>query len=52
MDTNFRENKSIFAEAPQNGMPVVLNEYSNQTHSEVAIEIENFVDEFIAISGI
>lgn len=52
MKTNFRENKSIFAEAPQNGMPVVLNEYSNNTHSDVVSEIESFVDEFIAEAGV
>ncbi|MDH2918174.1 MAG: AAA family ATPase [Sideroxydans sp.] len=44
--TNFRENKTIFADAPQNLMPVVLNHYSNSTHSEVVNEIESFVDEF------
>ncbi len=47
MDNNFRENKSIFAEASQNGIPVVLNKYSNNTHSEVVSEIKSFVDEFI-----
>lgn len=52
MENKFRENKSIFAEAPQNGMPVVLNEYSNNTHSEVVSEIESFVDEFIAETGV
>jgi len=52
MECKFRENKSIFAEAPQNGMPVVLNEYSNNTHSEVATEIERFVDEFVSITGV
>ena len=52
MKNNFRENKSIFAEAPQNGMPVVLNEYSNNTHSDVVSEIESFVDEFIAEAGV
>lgn len=51
-DTNFRENKTIFADAPQNGLPVVLNEYSNNTHSEVVTEIEGFVDEFIAATGV
>ena len=51
-DTNFRENKTIFGDAPQNGMPVVLNEYSNNTHSEVVTEIEDFVDEFIATTGV
>ena len=52
MDNKFRENKSIFAEAPQNGMPVVLNGYSNNTHSEVVSEIKRFVDEFIAEIGV
>jgi len=52
LNTNFRENKTIFADAPQNGMPVVLFEYSNNTHSEVVKEIESFVDEFIAVSGV
>jgi chromosome partitioning protein len=52
MDNNFRENKSIFAEAPQNGLPVVLNEYSNNSHSEVVSEIGRFVDEFIVKAGI
>ena len=44
----FRENKTIFADAPQNLMPVVLNSYSNNTHSDVVGEIEAFVDEFQA----
>lgn len=52
MENNFRENKSIFAEAPQNGLPVVLNGYSNNTHSEVVSEIERFVDEFISETGV
>lgn len=51
-NTCFRENKTIFADAPQTGMPVVLNEYSNNTHSEVVSEIESFVDEFIAATGV
>jgi chromosome partitioning protein len=52
MNAIFRENKSIFAEAPQNSMPVVLNEYSNNTHSKVVTEIESFVDEFVATAGV
>ncbi|NCU06767.1 ParA family protein [Pantoea ananatis] len=43
----FRENKTIFADAPRDGIPVVLNAYSNQTHSDVVNEIEEFVDEFL-----
>jgi chromosome partitioning protein len=45
--TMFRENKTIFADAPRSGLPVVLNSYSNSTHSTVVNEIEEFVAEFI-----
>ena len=45
----FRENKTIFADAPQNLMPVVLNYYSNKTHSDVVAEIETFVNEFESV---
>jgi chromosome partitioning protein len=48
----FRENKTIFADAPQNGMPVVLNSYSSRTHSDIVTEIEAFVNEFCAKTGI
>lgn len=48
----FRENKTIFGDAPQNGMPVVLNSYSSSTHSEIVSEIEGFVNEFCAKAGI
>lgn len=43
----FRENKTIFADAPRSGVPVVLNYYSNSSHSNVVREIEAFVIEFI-----
>lgn len=46
LDSVFRENKTIFADAPRNGMPVVLNSYSNNTHSDIVTEIEEFVEEF------
>lgn len=42
----FRENKTIFADAPQNLRPVVLTHYSAGTHSDVVTEIEEFVTEF------
>jgi chromosome partitioning protein len=45
----FRENKTIFADAPQNLMPVVLNQYPNSTHSDVVNEIKTFVDEFESV---
>lgn len=47
----FRENKSIFASAPQDGIPVVLHEYSQGTYSDVVSEINSFVDEFLVKSG-
>ena len=46
--SNFRENKSIFAEAAQKGVPVVLQSYTNPTHSQFIPEIKQFVDEFLA----
>lgn len=48
----FRENKTIFADAPRNGMPVVLNSYSSNTHSDIVSEIESFVKEFNVKLGI
>lgn len=48
----FRENKSIFAAAPQNGIPVALNSYTNGTHSDVVDEITAFVNEFEYRAGI
>lgn len=45
-DNFFRENKTIFADAPQALNPVVLNSYNNQTHSDVVSEIETLVEEF------
>lgn len=45
-ESYFRENKTIFADAPQNLRPVVLNYYSSNTHSDIVTEIETFVGEF------
>ncbi|NQZ33360.1 MAG: AAA family ATPase [Oceanospirillaceae bacterium] len=50
-ENNFRENKTIFAEAPQDCVPVVLNGYSNPTYSGIVDELEAFVTEFISRSG-
>lgn len=41
-----RENKTIFGDAPQYGVPVILNAYSSGTHSDVVAEMEEFVTEF------
>lgn len=51
-NTMFRENKTIFADAPQNGMPVVLNSYSSRTYSDIVTEIESFVNEFCTKTGL
>ena len=39
----FRENKTIFADAPQYGVPVVL---SNNHRQDIVAEINEFIDEF------
>lgn len=51
LENNFRENKTIFADAPQNLVPVVLNAYNNNTHSEIVREIEAVVGEFSTLLG-
>ncbi len=48
----FRENKSIFATAPQDGVPVVLHEYNSGTYSDVVTEVSSFVDEFQYKAGV
>jgi chromosome partitioning protein len=50
--SKLRDNKNIYAEAPQYGVPVVLNKYSNPTHKEIVQEIKDFVDQFITKSRI
>ena len=45
-DTYIRENKTIFSDAPEYGVPVVLKYYSNPTHRSVVREIESLADEF------
>lgn len=41
-----RENKTIFGDAPQYGVPVILHSYGSGTHSDVVAGLEGFVDEF------
>lgn len=45
-DGVIRENKTIFGDAPQYGVPVVLNAYSQGTYSDIVDEIETLVAEF------
>jgi chromosome partitioning protein len=51
-DNYFRENKTIFADAPQYGVPVVLNRYSGNTYKSVVAEIEELVSEFATEIGL
>lgn len=44
--THMRENKTIFADAPQYGVPVILNGYSTGTHQDIVTELEVLIDEF------
>lgn len=45
-DNMIRENKTIFGDAPQFGVPVVLQGYSQQTYSDIVTEVESLVTEF------
>ncbi len=51
-NSKFRDNKTMFADAPRDGMPVVLKSYSNKTYSDIVTEIKEFVDEFNIKLGI
>jgi chromosome partitioning protein len=51
-ETQLRENKSMYADAPQYGVPVVLNSYSTSTHKQVVEELEAFTEEFIIKAGL
>ena len=41
-----RENKTIFADAPEDGIPVVLHRYSHPTYAGIVSEIESLTTEF------
>ena len=45
-DTYVKENKTVFAEAPQYGLPAVLSSPSTPTHKQVVEGISQFVTEF------
>ena len=47
-----RENKTIFADASQTLIPVVLRGYSQSTYSGIVAEIEELANEFCEKSGI
>ncbi len=45
-DAWIRENKTQFGDAPEYGVPVVLQQYSGETYTNVVSELEEFVTEF------
>jgi chromosome partitioning protein len=51
-DNYIRENKTIFATAPENGVPVVLKTDAYGTHLTIRDELENIVTELINKTGI
>lgn len=51
-ETYIRENKTLYADAPSYGKPIVLEKYaSNQTHRNVVYELESLTSEFIKKVG-
>lgn len=52
-DSKIRENKTIYADAPEYGIPVVCQSvYSGSTYEQVVIELRNLTSEFIGKAGI
>ncbi|MGX7200767.1 cobyrinic acid a,c-diamide synthase [Enterococcus plantarum] len=51
-DSMIRENKTIYASAPEYGTPVVFQSHSSGTYQEVVQELENLTSEFIGKVGI
>jgi chromosome partitioning protein len=51
-DSWIRENKTVFSDAPEYGVPVVLNAYSGETYTGVVKELEGFVSEFENLLGL
>jgi len=51
-DSQLRENKTLFADAPQYGVPVILESPSDSAQQRVVDELNAFVSEFEAKIGI
>ncbi|WP_263385738.1 ParA family protein, partial [Granulicella arctica] len=51
-DSYVKRNDTIFAGAPQMGVPVVLHAYNSGSHQSVVTSIENVADEFAVSAGI
>ena len=50
--SQIRENKTIFADAPEDGIPVVLHRYGSRTYSGIVSEIESLATEFCGKAGV
>jgi chromosome partitioning protein len=46
-DTYIRENKTIYSDAPEYGVPVVLKRVSGKTYNDVQDELENLTSELL-----
>lgn len=51
-DQHLRENKTIYADAPEYGVPLVLFHTTNPSHAEVVRELENLAVEFATKAGL
>lgn len=47
LQTHIRENKTVYADAPEHGLPVVLKRVSGQTYKDVQKELEDLTTEII-----
>jgi chromosome partitioning protein len=47
LDTFIRENKTIYADAPEYGVPVVIKRVSGQTYENVQQELESLTTEVL-----
>ncbi|RJP21290.1 MAG: ParA family protein [Candidatus Omnitrophota bacterium] len=51
IQTSIRENNTIYAEAPEYGVPVVLQRVSGKTYKEIQDELEKLTTEFLNITN-
>ena len=49
--STIRENKTLFADAPEDGVPVVLQNHRQEPYSTIVSEIEALASEFLTQSG-
>lgn len=52
LDNFIRNNNTLFASSPENGVPVVLNTDVEGLYLNIRTEVEALVDEFIASTGV